>query len=310
MNISELLQSTSYLSNYRPSETFGRKQFGSIYLYNKNVRVKPRLSVIEVSMMIGGVTDKVRVRGETRAVAAHKVMVSIGSVNQETISRKDLVEKIRKERTGYEDKEKYADDEIIRRVLNGNRFFEDKTIFPASPTDTTTFVLVDNNISKESMIRVWCSCSSYYWTFQYYNVENGVDIWMKYPEEYIPKTKKGFEAFKQNRPLRNPGRHPGMCKHIMLLLALLMDQDTIAEARSVVRSYRANLDRFIDKKVSRISGKEYEKLMKKYRNDHRRKLNQRKLNRSTLGEAPYSANKRGWNRKFDWKTGTWKKRRG
>ena len=54
-------------------------------------------------------------------------------------------------------------------------------------------LIITDKISDESEIRVWCSCSAYYWAFQYYNVDNKVDLYGSYPEKYIPKTKKGFE---------------------------------------------------------------------------------------------------------------------
>ena len=294
MNISQLIQSTSYVEGYDPSSTF-KKKFGEIYVFNKTVRVKPGSSIIEVSMMIKGVTDKVKSPKESssRSVAAHKVMVSIRGVKQEVVSALDLVKKIREANPGID--ASYSNVDLLKDALNGMKFFEDKTIFKNT---SGTYVLVDDGISKDSEIRVWCSCSSYYWVFQYYNVQQKVDIWMKAPDKYIPKTKAGWEAFKKNKPLRNPGKHPGMCKHIMLLLALLMEDDTLSEARSIVQSYKANYKKF--EKANRLTQKEYNDLIKRYQSDHRRKLNQRKISHSNFGYAAAAGsqrkNQQGWNK--------------
>lgn len=272
MNISQLIQSTSRVKGYDAKNTFGNKKFGEIYAFNKLVRTKPNSSIIEVSMMIKGVSDKVKsAKGEERSVAAHKVMVAIRGVEQRTVTLETLLLEIRKVRREYEDKEAYPNETLIELVLGGSfKPFEGKTIMPQA---NGTFTIITDKISKESEIRVWCSCSSYYWVFMYYNIENGVDIWNKPPKPYKPKTEAGFKALQENRPMRNPGRHPGMCKHIMLLLALLMEEEVVNEARGIARVYRANIERFLKK--DRISESEYASLMKKYASDHRRKLKQR-----------------------------------
>ena len=289
MNISELLKETSYLANYRPGYTFANKKFGEIYLYNKTVKTKPNSSIIEVSMMIKGVTDKITSKngGET-SVAAHKVMVAIHGVEQRTESAQALIRDMRLKRE-YSDKNKYSDEDLLAIAINPDiKPFKDKTIMPQ--TDGS-YTIITDKISKNSEIRVWCSCSSYYWVFQFYNVENNVDIWGKYPQRYTPKTKKGWEALQKNRPVRNPGRHPGMCKHILLLLALLMDSEVIAEARSIVKNYKANIARF--QKSDRLSQQAYDKLIKNYMSDHRKKLQQRNEERDSMGYAQRNSIKKG-----------------
>lgn len=272
MNISDLIQSTSYVTGYGSKNTFQYKKFGEIYLYNKTVRTKPDSSIIEVTMMIKGVTDKLKPTKNypETTVAAHKVMIAIHGVKQRTISAKMLVRDMRL-KPQFHDKNKYTDEELIAIAINpDNKVFKDQTVMPQ--TDGS-FTVMEDNISKESEIRVWCSCSSYYWVFQWYNVEHGVDITNIFPKRYVPKTKKGWEALKKNTPIRNPRRHPGMCKHIMLLLALLMDSEVIAEARNVVKNYKANISRF--QKAQRLSEEQYNSLMKNYLITHHRKIMQR-----------------------------------
>ena len=282
MNISQLIESTASVKGFKASDTF-QKKFGEIYFFNKTVRVKPGSSVIEVTMMIKGSSDNIKPARESsaRSVAVHKVMVAISGVKQESVSSVELVKRIKNlEVNGEKPYAGLHGNEIISEVKNDTKFFENKTIFQ---NNSGGYVIVQDEISRDCGIRVWCSCSSYYWVFQFYNVKEKVDIWMKYPDKYIPKTKAGWEAFKKNKPMRNPKRAPGMCKHIMLLLALLMDNNTISGSRSITKSYKANIDKF--KKVNKMSRENYNKLMKKYESDHRRKNAQRQVDRSEYGYA-------------------------
>ena len=282
MNISQLLASTAKVKGFSASK-FGEKKFGNIYLYNKTVRVKQGSSIIEVTMMIKGTSDSIKPVKEStsRSVAVHKVMIAIHGVKQEAVSNKEIIRRIKNlEIDGEKPYAGLHGNAIHSEIKNETKFFEDKTIFSNS---SGGYVIVDDDISKESEIRVWCSCSSYYWVFQYYNVQEKVDIWMKYPDKYIPKSKAGWEAFKKNKPLRNPGKHPGICKHIMLLLALLMDNNTISESRNLVKSFKANFSKF--KAVKKLSKDSYDKLIKSYESDHRRKNAQRQVDRSTYGYA-------------------------
>ena len=311
MNISELIKSTEYVKGYGPSNNFSHKKFGAIMFYNKTARVKPNSSILEVSMMIKGSTDKIlpAKESEARSVAAHKVMVAIRGVEQQAVTAEQLCNLMRSNNPFFKDEEAYPNEELLAMAINpDNKPFEGKTIMAQT---NGTYVIITDKISKDCDIRVWCSCSSYYWVFQYYNVENNVDIWGKAPARYIPKTKAGWEAFKKNQPMRNPGRHPGMCKHIMLLLALLMDAEVVSEARSLVRNYNANISRF--KKVDRMSQEQYEKVMKEYASDHRRLNAKRDASRTeAAGFANLAGMQRkntGWNKELKWNPnkGHWRK---
>lgn len=74
---------------------------------------------------------------------------------------------------------------------------------------------LERPISVNSLVRISCSCSSYYWTFAFYNHRKGVHLGLA-PGGYTPRTdRKG--------PILNKGKQPGMCKHLMLFTALLLD---------------------------------------------------------------------------------------
>ena len=260
MNISELLQSTHRVKNhaYGPKNTFNNKKYGELFLYNKVVRAKSGNSVIEVSMMIKAVTDN-------KETNYHRVMMAISGVNQRTVQGMTLVRELEAMDDKYKEME-YED--VIAHAIEGKPF-PDKTVIK---NEAGTYTIIDDNVSKDSMIKVWCSCSDYYWTWQYYNVENDVDIF-KEANKYNPRTAKGKNALKTNHPLRNPNRRPGMCKHLLLLLALLMDPEgnggsnVIKEARGVTRAYKANIERF--KKADRLTSYQYGKIVQKWEEERK-----------------------------------------
>jgi len=310
MNISQLIQSTNSVKNRDQGTVFTSKKFGTIYAYNQTVKTRKGSSIVEVTMMIGALSDMIRTsRVGSRPVAAHKVMISIRGVKHTFYTADQLVSIIRFRFKEYSDAEEFPASDILKMAVeNQIRFFENSTIFATS--DGEGYNVIEDNIPEDSDIRVWCSCSDYYWTFQFYNVENGVDIWGKYPDRYVPKTKKGFEAFRKNQPLRNPGRNPGMCKHLMLLLSMLMDRGVVQDSNGVLKSYfKADFSRF--KKKDRLSQDEYNRLLKKYQTDHNAKNMQRSMNRGSIGYGTLAGFKKGgWDSKtHEWKAGKWVQRR-
>ena len=285
MSISNLIRSSAQVKGFSLENTFSEKKFGEIYMYNKKVKVKPKNSVIEVSMMIKGATEKVVKKGQRETMAAHRVMVAISGVEQEEIPPEKLVIKIRGENTAYQDTEKYPDEYILSKILSSdqsnpqNKFLPGKTIFEG---DKGNFVIVTDNIKSSAQILVWCSCSSYYWVFQYYNIAAGVNIPLPgRPASmgtYKYKTQKGLDQAKKGKPMRNPSKAPGLCKHLMLLLALLMDshvvKPTSKTAQRLDTSYSLNMNKF--KKVDRLSKSGYDKLIRDFDKDLRLKRYERR----------------------------------
>ena len=288
MTIAQLLNSTERLKDkgYGVGNTFSNKEFGEIYAYNKTVRVKPKHSIIEITMMIKAVTEKVTLKsGQSRTAAAHKIMVAISNVEQEEVTADELVKRARDIHPGYQNKKRYPDIDIIQKAID-----PDKEVFPGKTVmeqNNGTYVLITNNISDKSEIRVWCSCSSYYWVFQYYNIEAEVNIPGKQSRmsPYKHKTKKGLDEFKKGKPMRNPKKAPGVCKHIRLLLAMLMDKRTIANnstnAKKNLSEYHFNMSKF--KKIQRLNEAEYKKLTRQYDADRSRKVQERDRNSSIQG---------------------------
>lgn len=289
LSISELIKSSANVKGFSSEDTFGRKKFGEIYLYNKKVKVKPKSSIIEVSMMIKGATQKIKTRGGEQTVAAHRVMVAINNVEQESYTPAELVTMIRKENSNYKDTEKFTNEDILEivnstiwsssKATKSGQILQDRTIFQG---EKGNYIVIKNKIPDSSKIQVWCSCSSYYWVFQYYNILADANI--KSPgrpikmETYKYKTKKGLELAKKGKPMRNPKKSPGLCKHLMLLLAMLLDSRVVSpvskSSQTLETQYFVNIDKF--KFSSRLNQESYDKLIRDFDKDRRKVIAQRK----------------------------------
>ena len=108
-------------------------------------------------------------------------------------------------------------------------------------------------------------------------------------------------------PLRNPSRSPGMCKHLMLLLAMLMKDKVINDGQNgLTKFYNANYNQFIkNNKKQRVSQAEYDNILKRYKKDHRIMNEQRNLTHYISGNKIEKMNFNSKNGKFGWE----KKRR-
>lgn len=67
---------------------------------------------------------------------------------------------------------------------------------------------------RKSDVLVSCTCLDFYYMFSVWNHRNN-SLYGDAPEPYIKKT---------NRPLRNPERVPGVCKHILRLSDVLIQE--------------------------------------------------------------------------------------
>lgn len=276
MNIKELIESTNKVKNREQSQVF-QKKFGSIYAYNKNVTLASGGNAIIVNMIIGGVTDMIKMGGRRQPVPFHKVSLAlnVGKEGKVDYTPAKLVEAIRLRNSKYRDEEEWPNADVLKEALkNPSGFFEDATIFKTTNGDGYT--VVTNNIPANSEVQVWCSCSDYYWTFQYYNMntrnKDGSSLNL-YGATYYPRVynHRSDAGKKSKRPMRNPGRHPGMCKHLMLLLSMLMEDELIKDPKNgLTKYYRANYGEFLkDKERSQVSLRTFERKMKQYKEGNR-----------------------------------------
>ena len=293
MNLKELIASTSKVKKNRDQASVFQKKFGSIYAYNKNITIARGGNAIVVNMIIGGVTDMIRTGGKRTPVPFHKVSLAlnVGKDGKKEYTSKEMVDTIRAMHREYADEKKWPAPDVLKKVLEEpDKFFEDATVFPAT-NKGVGFVVVTNNIPEESEVQVWCSCSDYYWTFQYYNLSTknkdgsclnlyGASGYSS--RVYVHRSKTGKNS---KRPLRNPGRHPGMCKHLMLLAAMLMEDEVISDPKNGLKKYyKANYKEFLQGKEKKlVSQRTMERKMSQYERGQEVLNDQRKEAQQILG---------------------------
>ena len=296
MNIKELIESTNKVKN-REQDKALKKKFGDIYAYNKRVTIQNNSRVVTISMLIGGATEFIK-RGDKRVpIPFHKVSIAInvGESGRVEYTSDELVEAIRDEYSELRDDKEYPDADILTKAENNPSILTGWTVLKR--TSGKGYVAIKNEISEDAPIQVWCSCSDYYWTFQYYNMQTPVEdaegkslgtlnlpvqSTAAYPKTYSYRSEKGK---KSKRPLRNPGRHPGMCKHLMLLLAMLMKDKVVKEeGSSLGKTYEADFGKFLENKVKeRLTPEDYKEKMRQYEAGHRTAVAQRNLIHYTSG---------------------------
>ena len=289
MNIRELIESTNKVKNREQSKALSKK-FGSIYAYDKRVSIQKGGRVVTISMTIGGATEFVK-KGDRRELVPYhnaSIAINVGREGRTDYTASELVAAIRRIHPQYKSEKDWVSGDILKKAEeNPGAFFDDATIFKASTGGG--YVVVKNEISEDAPVQVWCSCSDYYWTFQYYNIQTPVlDIDGKslgslnlyasssYPQSYNYRSEAGK---KSKRPLRNPGRHPGMCKHLMLLLAMLMKDNVVKEKDSTLgKVYEMDYSKFLENKIKdRVSDAEYQYMMQQYRDTRKDVSYQRNL---------------------------------
>lgn len=303
MNIKELINSTNQVKGRGQSEAL-KKKFGSIYAYNKTITVSKGGGAIIISMIIGGVTDMIKMGGKRTPVPFHRVAMAlnIGEDKRIDCTAEELVKMVREKHADWADVDKIPDSDVLTAVMNApGSFFPDATVFKT--TNAEGYTIIPNQIPEDSEVQVWCSCSDYYWTFQYYNMQQvnkdnrgTLNLYgnKNYPRTYSYRSKAGKES---KVPMRNPGRHPGMCKHLMLLLGMLMKDNVVSgSGTNLKKYYKADFAGFIKNNVkTRISAEQYAKYIKEYNKGQKLKNEQRNLIHYSSGNKQES--------KYNYKTG-------
>ena len=219
MQLIELLQSTiqmGYLESYfhdrlgenrrDPSYVFTKKEFGPVYWDNLVIAYKG--DIIEITLIMGSVTDMHK--------SAHRVSIALKGIDYDEVTDTSLVKLIKEKNPNEKESSKES---IITKVLGDPNYapLEGKTIIQKSTAEKKFFIL-PNKIDTSVEIAVRCTCSDFYFAWAWYNADHGCLIGTRPPAyKRVYTDDKG-----RFRTSKNPHRMPGMCKHVMLFLALLM----------------------------------------------------------------------------------------
>jgi hypothetical protein len=116
------------------------------------------------------------------------------------------------------------------------QFFQDKS---EAPVGTRLVEIKYQDLSvlmapldlRKNRVRVRCACPDFYFTFAYYNYMKGAIFGSK-PKQYVRKTIWNPTAPPGQRgyPPRNPGQHPGMCKHCANSIQLMQQKGWVSNS--------------------------------------------------------------------------------
>ena len=242
---SALIKSSSY-QNVRLSHSLSdalQKEMGTVYYNNKVVFYDPDTSIIEIRMMIGTKT-------ETQYTGFHAVRLAIyGAKGQLYNSLEDLywdkigdknigsgvdpqgdLQRMRKATKGKATNSKGELPEIDNELFDIDYGAEINSkltgaLLPVAHTGANTFgksfgatgrvFYLEEPIGIHNYVRVFCSCSDYQYTCGWYNYEAGAHLGPR-PAPY-PNRSGGSET------VRNVNKTPGLCKHLMVMVTLLMN---------------------------------------------------------------------------------------
>lgn len=87
--------------------------------------------------------------------------------------------------------------------------------------DSGKIFYMENPIGIDSIVRVSCSCSSYFFTFSWYNYAHGVHLGQQ------PAPYPGKADYSETK--LNIYKKPGMCKHLMMFTMLLLNGGIISK---------------------------------------------------------------------------------
>lgn len=229
------------------------KHFGTVYYNDKVILYDENSGIIEIRMMVGTYS-------ETNYTGVHAVRFAIYGVKGKVYNSiqelyEDQFGKVDKRTKDYKNGIAEIDSTIgkvvtDKGILNhtGNDYDAPERldvagpgqlnnrlrgfVIPVANTDTTSFgksfeasdkfFYSTDTIDFNKVVRVSCSCSDYYYTFGWYNYNHGAHLGVK-PTPY----KKNFG---NRKPVRNITKEPGMCKHLMLFVTLLLNGGILQSA--------------------------------------------------------------------------------
>lgn len=237
MNIGQLIASSAQIESRTTKgeqrysqENALNKPFGQVLQYNKTVLYKPSFSIVEVGMYIRAKTQK--------GVSGHFAQVAIKGVDMEEKDQSEVFKYLRQHKKALKD---FSDQDLHDYINKGGNVYYGKIVMQ-SRNNVNKYLVMNKNVPLDAEIRVRCSCASYFWDCAWYNAKAGCHIGAAPPA--YPK----FRLPDYDGPKRNIHQVPGACKHIMLLLSMLMKDGFLAGGTD-------EFDKGISRKVSYISAK-------------------------------------------------------
>ena len=247
MNLSELLKSTTQVGQSIQSsarkDTFGgnrrtasftlnNKSFGSVLEYNTQALYRYTYDIVELSMTISSITDK--------TAGAHRVQISLGSVPLRKLDLADFCKEF-----GYNHMYNYFKENNVPLIEITSAYNENH---PHSAVEVAIpqmghpyIIMMKSSLDLTLPVRVRCSCADYYYTFGFYNYKRRCNIGS------APAPYERVGGNKDIITIRNPRRLPGLCKHLIFFIDMLMHDSIFSKTniykppKDVLRYTRARI---------------------------------------------------------------------
>lgn len=250
---------TTRLSHSMPDAL--QKEFGTIYYNNKVVIYDEDANIVEIRMMIGTKTETAYSGFHAVRIAVYgvkgQVYNSIEELYWDKIGNKTITDKT----------DPQSDMKAMRTASKGQRIEKDGSlgeigkerfdinfgdeisqhltgsIIPVAFTGANVYgqsfgasgkiFYLEEPITINNPVRVSCSCSDYHYTIAWYNDSSGAHLGTS-PAPYPNRSGTG------SKPVRNTGKNPGLCKHLMVVVMLLMNGGIIDTVGS--KNFHQNRD--------------------------------------------------------------------
>lgn len=265
MKINELVASSAKIASYNnTTKQYTRGHYSKAYVennkivgraldYNKTVLYKPESSVVEIGIYFTSVTETGKV--------GHYCQIALRGIEMEEKSRDEVFRHLRTKNNGKY--ATYSDEELLEIIGRGDNVYYGKYTLQ-SRNHPDKFLVMQPTISGDTDIRVRCSCASFMFDIAWYNADHHCLIGSR-----PPQTRK-YRVNPDARPVRNVNRKPGLCKHLMVAVALLQRDGFLKGGTDKFNKSTTTLM----KKTSteRISSAEANALIKRVMDQHKQEV--------------------------------------
>ena len=122
------------------------------------------------------------------------------------------------------------DDELRDYIAAGNTVYNNKYVVQ-SRNNSNIYLVMNKNISPDTDCRVRCSCASFLFDVAWYNADHNCLIGSRPPAD--PRFQLGLKT----ETVRNIDKVPGLCKHLMLLVSMLLKDGFIQGGTDDITAY-------------------------------------------------------------------------
>jgi len=217
MNLRQLISTTRSVKTnmWDPSKDFRSREFGQIIDCNVKGNYNPRFKTLTVTLYIKSKSQDQRKISEglgDTVISTHTAAITFKNIVEHTI---DIQEKVQE----YNSLNPEHPIESVQDIIDKMKESEPDLV-PVEITDD--YIVFRTRVDFTTECRVKCTCAHFYYTFAYYCAQAGAYI----GDNVAPYKAMNRVKEKRSKPkYRNSNRVPGLCKHLQLLIQLILKTD-------------------------------------------------------------------------------------